>query len=441
MGTGASEEKPARPIEGLLGVAALGLLLLGCFFVMRPFLSALMWAIVLAFALWPLQVRFTRWFGGFRTLAALVVTLVLSLVLVGPFMLIGISVVDDARALGIATKKWIESVPDDPPPWLARAPVIGNEAAAYWKDFASDRRRWMEQLDKASQDVVPRAKIVVEKGDQLIVTDAPEVAPERPEAVVEPHAKNGSEAVAGNASADEPSRLVELLGRSIATVRKWLISGGLAIGQGLAQVAFSVFLMFFLLRHGAVLSDRLRQGITRIAGERGAQLVDAAGSTVRGVVHGILGTAFVQAVVAGLGFWMAGVPGAVLLASMTFFFSPIPVGPPLIWIPATVWLFSQGSHGWGVFMALWGTFVISGVDNIVKPYLISQGSKMPFVLIFCGVIGGALAFGVVGVFLGPTLLAVVFRLVEQWLVSEPGAVAPDEAAAAAAADSAAPASG
>jgi predicted PurR-regulated permease PerM len=107
----------------------------------------------------------------------------------------------------------------------------------------------------------------------------------------------------------------------------------------------------------------------------------------------------------------------VLLALITFFVSPLPIGPPLIWIPATIWLFTQGSPGWGIFMALWGIFGISGIDNVVKPYLISHESKTPFVLIFCGVIGGALAFGLVGVFLGPTLLAVTFRLIEEWSAS------------------------
>jgi predicted PurR-regulated permease PerM len=85
-----------------------------------------------------------------------------------------------------------------------------------------------------------------------------------------------------------------------------------------------------------------------------------------------------------------------------------------VWIPATIWLFSQGQTGWGVFMLIWGMFIVSGVDNIIKPYLISHGSKIPFVLVFMGVIGGALAFGLVGVFLGPTLLAVGYRIVEEW---------------------------
>jgi predicted PurR-regulated permease PerM len=131
------------------------------------------------------------------------------------------------------------------------------------------------------------------------------------------------------------------------------------------------------------------------------------------VVYGILGTALVQAVMAGIGFLVAGVPGAGVLALLTFFLSVLPVGPPLIWLPAALWLFHQGSTGWGIFMLIWGVGV-SSVDNFVKPWLISQGSAMPFLLIFFGVIGGALAFGFIGVFIGPTLLAVGYRLVAEW---------------------------
>jgi predicted PurR-regulated permease PerM len=137
------------------------------------------------------------------------------------------------------------------------------------------------------------------------------------------------------------------------------------------------------------------------------------------VIYGILGTAIAQALVAGFGFWLAGVPGAVLLSVLTFFFAVVPFGPPLIWVPASLWLFAQNETGWGIFMVVWGLLGISSVDNILRPYLISQGSKMPFALIFCGVIGGALGFGLVGVFLGPTLLAVAFRLVDEWS-SNPG---------------------
>jgi predicted PurR-regulated permease PerM len=134
---------------------------------------------------------------------------------------------------------------------------------------------------------------------------------------------------------------------------------------------------------------------------------------VRGVVYGILGTAFVQGTMAAIGFLIAGVPGAVLLGFNTFVLSAVPVGPPLVWIPAALWLFHRGSTGWGIFMIIWGMGV-STVDNVVKPLIISRGSATPFLLILIGVIGGAMAFGFIGVFLGPTLLAVAYRVVEDW---------------------------
>jgi predicted PurR-regulated permease PerM len=99
------------------------------------------------------------------------------------------------------------------------------------------------------------------------------------------------------------------------------------------------------------------------------------------------------------------------------------VGTGLVWIPAAIWLFHQGSTGWGIFMIVWG-LIVGNVDNVIKPWLISQGSDMPFILIFFGVIGGALAFGFIGVFLGPALRAVGFRIVQEW--NPVSRIAPEE---------------
>jgi len=118
--------------------------------------------------------------------------------------------------------------------------------------------------------------------------------------------------------------------------------------------------------------------------------------------------------VAAVGFLIAGVPGVALLAVATFLFSLVPVGPPLIWGGAAIWLFNQGSTGWGIFMVIYGLVVISGVDNVVKPMLISRGSSLPFLLVLLGVMGGVLAFGFVGLFIGPTLLAVALGLLRNW---------------------------
>ena len=119
-----------------------------------------------------------------------------------------------------------------------------------------------------------------------------------------------------------------------------------------------------------------------------------------------------------IGFAIAGVPGAVLLGVATFFLSVLPVGPPLVWGGAAIWLFQQNQPGWAVFVAAWGLLLVSTVDNLIKPYIISRGSSLPFAIVLLGVLGGVLAFGVIGAFLGPTLLAVGYRLASEWTAAE-----------------------
>jgi predicted PurR-regulated permease PerM len=168
----------------------------------------------------------------------------------------------------------------------------------------------------------------------------------------------------------------------------------------------------------------VRNALNRIAGDLTERLLGIIGGTITGVVYGIVGTGLAQAVAALLGFWIAGVPGAIMLASLVFILSIIPAGPVLIWVGATVWLAYNDQPGWATFMVLWGFFVISGIDNIVKPLLISRGAAMPFVLVLLGVFGGVLAFGFVGIFLGPTLLAVGFNLVRRWTETRAAATEP-----------------
>jgi predicted PurR-regulated permease PerM len=205
----------------------------------------------------------------------------------------------------------------------------------------------------------------------------------------------------------------------IEPVSKQLLKVGLALGGGLLELALSIFIAFFIFRDGGSLAQRLTALVERIGGERGQHLLEVAGKTIRGVVYGILGTSLAQAIVAGIGFLIAGVPGAALLALLVFFASVVPVvGTALVWLPAALWLFNQGATGWGIFMIIWGVG-IANMDNVIKPWLISQGSNMPFILIFFGVLGGAFAFGFIGVFLGPTLLAVGFRLVQEWSAAQP----------------------
>jgi len=129
---------------------------------------------------------------------------------------------------------------------------------------------------------------------------------------------------------------------------------------------------------------------------------------------GIVGTGLAQGLAAVIGFLIAGVPGALMLGFLTAFLSILPAGPPLVWIGATIWLFFQDMPGWAVFMALWGFFIVSGIDNVVKPCSSAAARACRSCWLLLGVLGGIIAFGFVGIFLGPTLLAVGFRFVRRW---------------------------
>ena len=204
--------------------------------------------------------------------------------------------------------------------------------------------------------------------------------------------------------------------------RKALLAAVGLIGQGLLELTLVVFIAFFFYRDGRALAQRLALLAEKIGGELGGRMLALARTTVMGVMIGIVGTAAAQALVALIGFVIAGVPAALLLAAGTFFLSMVPVGPPLIWGGAAWWLYSQNETGWAIFMVVWGAAVISSVDNFVKPLLISRHASLPILLIALGVFGGVLAFGFVGIFLGPVILALAATLVERW--AEPATIAP-----------------
>jgi predicted PurR-regulated permease PerM len=214
--------------------------------------------------------------------------------------------------------------------------------------------------------------------------------------------------------AHDDIQLIEEM-KNLIPARDAFVKGGGYLVAGVLQLALSVLVAFFLFRDGDAAAARVRDAASRVAGPDARHLLDVAGKTVNSVVYGILGTALAQGTLAGIGFLLAGVPGATLLGLVTFFLSVVPVGPPLIWGSATVWLFYQGSFGWAIFMALWGLLVISLVDNFLKPIIISRGSHLPFILVFLGVLGGVLTFGFIGVFLGPTLLAVGYQVLNEWM--------------------------
>ncbi len=211
----------------------------------------------------------------------------------------------------------------------------------------------------------------------------------------------------------------KLLKQLYDPARKVLFTTVALTGEGLLQLMLVLFIAFFFYRDGPALAERLADGSRRLGGELGEQMLTLARSTVMGVMVGIVGTAAAQSLVSLVGFLIAGVPGAILLAAAIFFLSMIPVGPPLIWGGAAFWLYDQGQTGWAIFMAVYGVAVISSVDNFVKPLLISRTASLPILLIALGVFGGVLAFGFIGIFLGPVLLALSLVLAEKWTAAHP----------------------
>lgn len=195
----------------------------------------------------------------------------------------------------------------------------------------------------------------------------------------------------------------------------------LDIAGGLAQLVVALFAAFFFWLSGETLAAHLRNAAHRIAGRYAPHLIAATANTVRGAVYGILGTAILQGFLTAFGLILAGVPRAVLLGTVAAFLAVLPVGAPLIWIPAGLWLLSEGHTARGVFLLVWGVVVVSGTDHLVRPYFISRGAKLPFLLTVLGVLGGVLAFGVLGIFLGPVLLGVGFTLVMEFLRAGPDA--------------------
>ncbi len=330
-------------------LAAIALIVVSCYEVLRPFIPAIVFAVVVCLSTWPHYLRLRRALREKSALAALLMILLLVVLVIGPSALLAVSLADNVTAIIDAAKTFLGHGPIELPAWLKETPLFGERLNGYWQGLAS----------------------------------------------------GGAEAVV-------------LFKELLDPARNFLLSTVKEIGQSLLQMIFAAFIGFFFYRDGEVLIQALRNGLTKLAGGLGEELLTTIHQTVASVVQGVFGTALAQAIIAVIGFLIAGVPGAFLLGAATFLLSMLPIGPPLLWGGASIWLYYHVSYGWAIFMALWGVFGISSIDNFVKPYLISRGSSLPMLLITLGVFGGIIAFGFIGIFIGPPILAVGLTLLRLW---------------------------
>ncbi len=187
------------------------------------------------------------------------------------------------------------------------------------------------------------------------------------------------------------------------------------VGRNIAKLFFAVLSMFFLLRDGPRFLREARAILGGILGPRVHDYLDAMGATTQAVVYALILGAIAQGVVAGIGYWIFGVQAPALLGAATVLIALVPFGAPLVWGSLAIWLIVTGNVWAGVGLLFWGLLLVSWVDNIVRPLVISNATRMPFLLVVFGVLGGVLAFGLVGLFIGPVLLAVSLAIWREWL--------------------------
>jgi len=350
-------------------VLSIGGLIAASFWIMRPFLVALIWATMIVVATWPLLVSLQRWLGGRRAPAIVVMIVVMLLVFVLPFWVAISTLAEYSDEVGAWTKSLQLATIPPPPAFLDRVPVIGPKVAAAWRDTASEG--WGALTAKLQPYVVQ--------------------------------------------------------------VLQWLAGQAGTVGALMVQFLLTIVISAVLYANGEAAATGLRRFGHRLASARGEQSIMLAGQAIRGVALGVVVTALVQSLLGGLGLAVAGVPFASLLTVVMLMLCLAQIGPVLVLVPAVVWTFWTGDNVWGTALLIWSIFV-GTLDNFLRPILIKKGADLPLLLIFAGVIGGLVSFGLLGVFVGPVVLAVTYKLLQSWVnegsdpVVAKGGRAPDDVA-------------
>ncbi|MBO7173311.1 MAG: AI-2E family transporter [Burkholderiaceae bacterium] len=322
----------------------------GCYYVVSPFLTAILLAAILTVVTWPLYRRIENSMGDRPTPAAILMVALLMVCVIIPLSFLSAAVAqqlpDAIRGISGAITTFTV------PLWLNDIPGIGS---------------WL-----------------FEQATELF----------------------------------QPKAMAELLERLINPLSRQVVSIAMMLGNGLVQLLLVALIAFFFYRDGNYLARKVGELVERISGDLSDEFSYIIVSTTRSVVYGIVGTAAGQAMVACVGFMIVGAPSTLLLSVAVFVLSVVPVGPPLVWGPVAIWLYGQGEIGMAVFMIAWGLLAIASVDNFLKPLLIARGTPLPISLVFLGVFGGVIAFGFLGLILGPVLLAIGVAMMKTWLSSK-----------------------
>ena len=345
---------PGEVARIMLLVICIGLLLTGSLWILLPFLVAVAWATMIVIATWPILLRVQQGAGGRRWVAVVVMTLVALATFVGPLLAAVSTMFDAATRSPAVLRDLVDRGLGPPPAWIASLPAVGARIAEKWTALAAAG----------------------------------------PEALVEtlrPYALS-------------------------ATASVLALTGG--VGAMLIQMLLTVVIAAILYASGETAARGVLAFAYRIGGERAQDTVQLAAKAVRSVALGVLVTALVQSLLAGIGLWVSGVPHPGLFTAIAFVLAVAQLGPLLVLAPAVFWLYWSGHGGWGTALLIWSIPVIA-LDNVLRPILIRRGVELPMLLIVSGVIGGLIAFGVIGLFIGPVVLAASYTLLRTWIAEVP----------------------
>jgi predicted PurR-regulated permease PerM len=342
---------PPRDLPRIVfSVLAIVVLIAANLWVLRPFLPALIWATLIVVATWRPFVRLLERLGGRRVLATAIMVVALVLVFLAPVALAVGLFVANLADIGA----WLTSLPDlvaaGPPGWVRDIPLIGDTIADGWTNL-----------------------------------------------------------VAGG-----PQGIASRLGPHVDEIGQWPARRIGGFGVFLFDIFLTVLFAAVLYWRGERWAEAVRRFARRLAGARGDDAVMLSAGAIRAIALGVVATSLIQAFVGGLGLLIAGVPAWAILAAVMFVTSIAQVGAAPVVALATVWLFFQGSTGWGIALAVW-TVVVGSLDNVVRPLLIGREAHLSFLLVFAGVLGGLAAFGPLGLFAGPVILAVSAALMKSWM--------------------------
>jgi len=344
-----------RPFElprALFQVLAIGGLILSCFLIVRPFLVALTWAATIVIATWPLLLALQSVLGGRRGLATAVMTFALLAVLIVPLSLGIDTLVTNSDQIVEWSKSVATMTIPQPPDWVESLPLVGSKLAERWKHAAS-------------------------------------LSPEEVAGVLAPY------------------------GQSFAM---WIVGEVGDIGMLVVSFLLTVVVCAILYSNGETAAAGVQRFARRLAGPQGENAAQLAAQAVRGVALGVVVTAVLQTTLVGIGLAVAGVPFASMIVALTFVLCIAQLGPLLVLIPVTIWLYQTSGPVWGGGFFVWA-LVCGLMDNFVRPVLIRRGADLPLLLIFSGVIGGLVAMGVIGLFVGPVVLAVGYTLLADWVAA------------------------